>query len=117
MTRRPQISTLFPYPTLSLSHPRRALWQSDPRRYQIQPGQRSQVAKQHQWLVKLVLLGIIATPARAMAGIGPQNMIVDNEMLIAQALHRLDILADRRGVSTDLRLGKCDANLHRNSPL
>src|SRR5262249_16272302 len=68
--------------------------------------------EQHQWLVKLVLIRI-ASPTRAIFGIGSQHMVEGHKVAIAQALNGPSILADCRRVCTDLSLGKGHAYLHR----
>jgi len=56
-------------------------------------------------------------PARIMGRIRPQDVVEDNEMVIAQVLSRLHKVANGFGIGADFGLWKDNTKLHRLPPL
>ncbi len=75
---------------------------------QFQLRQRRQVAKEHERLVELVL-GRIALPTGTMGGVRSQDMVIHDEVAVAQAFSGLRIVADPHWIRADLVLGENDS--------
>ena len=69
-----------------------ALWQNDHTCYQFKLCKCRKIAKKHKWLMEQVFL-CVAFPPWTICRVSPQYMVIHQQMLIAQALHRLRILA------------------------
>src|SRR5215212_7769193 len=74
-----------------------------------------QVAKEGQRLMEHGLVGI-PSPAFSVGGVGTENVIVGQEVLVAQILGGLSVLSDYFRIGAYLTLWESDAYLHTGPP-
>ena len=86
------------------------LRQDEDRGHQFQGlRQARQIAVENEWLKELALRRIRAIPIGAARRVGAQNMIVDDDMIVADVLGGGRETGDILRVSADLRLRKYNA--------
>ena len=75
-------------------------------------GDAGQISQHDEGLVEQVGMGVGTIPAWMIGGFGPQHVLDDHEMLVAQGLGGLDVVPYTSRVGSNLRLGENDAQLH-----
>src|SRR5262249_50226673 len=80
------------------------------------PGDAGQVGEQHEGIVVGRDRGADALAAGVLGGIGADHVVGGDEIVVAQALGGLGIVADNGGSGADVTDGKGTAELHCLSP-
>ena len=72
-------------------------------------GDASEVAERHERLVKRVGGGVVPRPSGPRGRVGAEDVVVEDEVFVAEVFRRLGELADGAGVFAELVLGEYDA--------
>ena len=91
------------------------LRQDNDGRDEFQVCQSRKVAEEHERFVEHLPVGI-ASPAWSMGRVRTQDVVKGDEVTVAHSFRRLRIVANNRGIRTNLVLRKCNAYLHIRIP-
>ena len=90
-----------------------ALAQNNDGRDQLHAGrQRRHVPERYEDLVEHAVLGVAARPRLMVGGVRAQDVVVSDDVGVAQFLRCLHVIAHGDGVGTDFGLGENDPDLH-----
>ena len=71
-----------------------------------------QVPEENERFVERIPVGIRWAPTGAAGGIGPNHMVIGEDMVITQFLGRLRVISNRYRVGANFGLGKDDSKTH-----
>ena len=74
--------------------------------------QAGQIPEKNEWLMERVLVRIRWAPAGAAGRVGPNHMVIGEDVVITQFLGRLRVISNRYRVGADFGLGKDDSKMH-----